>query len=94
MMIEMKFEAWTGEEWLGVETFQTEDVVIALEKLRALHEIATHPDQEWQVRVIVTWKEIGAKDVGVGAEGGSPLFDIFSAKLIGVSRREGEPWRW
>ena len=30
----------------------------------------------------------------VGAEGGSPLFDIFSAKLIGASRREGEPWRW
>jgi len=30
----------------------------------------------------------------VGMEGGSPLFDIFSAKLVGASRREGEPWRW
>lgn len=30
----------------------------------------------------------------LGLEGASPLFDIWSAKLVGASRREGEPWRW
>lgn len=30
----------------------------------------------------------------LGVGGASPLYDIYSAKLIGASRREGEPWRW
>jgi len=58
-VIKIEIEAWTGEEWLKIDAFQTEDVVIAMEKLRALHEIATHPDQEWQVRVVVTWALVG-----------------------------------
>jgi len=57
MFINVEFKVWTEGRWFSVEKFQTEDIIVAMEKLRALHDVAIQNEQGWNARAIVTWKE-------------------------------------
>lgn len=45
-------------------------------------------------RPLTTEEILDEAEARLGMEGASPSMDIFSVKLIGGSRREGEAWRW
>jgi len=53
--------------------------------------------QEYDITVsrpLTTEEVVDEAKTRIGAEGQSPVVDMFSVALVGASRREGEPWRW